>query len=563
MFDSPFDDWMPGQPVLFGLPLHGRLDTTAPGSVRLTLPNSDTLDLFERGLFEHGGLVRFRDPRAVDVVRSEEDLAADIAAGREWRAEALMGPGPGVMYGARGLFQWIYHAAEQNWFAYFSPSFGRLTLGQTPRIGRGQRPEDLTIAATRVGQDRTPLPDSGGGFERVMSATPAGDRALIGIWGRIRISQGPVESIYAPVPSLLEVWEVRLTGLTAEYELLRSAEQCAGTVVVDPYPIGTPTSVGVVFGFSQSGPESWTSHIAMDEHPATGQQQVHWMEYDRDSWSYTQSGRVVSMYYGADGQPKEICLDLKLAEQRPRTSGGYIDAQTPATASGTHEPGSSFGATFVSGGNYVYGLQDSGSWHSLKTLRLVDAGVVRGEIVIDRQSTLNRRMHSTAKYTPYPSGNMPPSPLPEGSTSTVSNSRSESETVTLDGRVLSSLSFSISDNDYFIGVGGELPVVYDDLQVWKTFPALVGLLGVDTPELEGRELSIGMYGYSPQLMALVVRELMPAIAEPQAWHFGNAVHHGGSTPGSAQHAQLDQLYGAYNPITGEIVRDSLKPVSFV
>lgn len=103
---------------IFGNPYHGPVQ----GGV-LTLPNSATKTWPQPGTAapDLAGMVHLvKRPGQPDVVRSVEELAADAAAGREWRNAALLS-GSGMQLHGQDVNGWIYvDPAGDRWLVQFT-----------------------------------------------------------------------------------------------------------------------------------------------------------------------------------------------------------------------------------------------------------------------------------------------------------------------------------------------------------------------------------------------------------------------------------------------------------
>ena len=131
MFDSKFAEFCPGMITVAGWPWHGLAWAPYGQLASITLPNGSTIhpagqtrDVTSSFYQPAGTVLRFKDPRAPDVVRTPEQLADDEEKGIEWRNEVLVNPRSGILYGKATTTQlsWIYHDGERNWLA---------TAGQT------------------------------------------------------------------------------------------------------------------------------------------------------------------------------------------------------------------------------------------------------------------------------------------------------------------------------------------------------------------------------------------------------------------------------------------------
>ncbi|MFV3388403.1 hypothetical protein ACNFCJ_23855 [Pseudomonas sp. NY15364] len=237
MFDSPVNDSCPGEITVCGWPWHGRVDyTVSSDSPVLTLPNGVTTRLpwaptpvaaYE--WHQHGTLLRFRDPRAPDVERTPEQLAADAERGIEWRADVLYGPREGLVYGigptTRQPRSWLYHDGTMNWRVTVSAA-GQLRLAQLLIVvGRTRRPDVWHSVVVDRPSGAPALTDLA-----VIDALPDGSRVLLARYtaddihygrGRASFLQGELGA-WCALPR--EFWELRIardeTGGAHTAELL-------------------------------------------------------------------------------------------------------------------------------------------------------------------------------------------------------------------------------------------------------------------------------------------------------------------------------------------------------
>lgn len=100
----------------WGWPWHGRVDTAG----NLHLPNGQVMPYPGPAGHSDFFTYRVRVPGVEPVMRSSEELAADAAAGREWRDEAILG---GTTLYGRSLAGWIYSAPDgTKWDIWTQPS---------------------------------------------------------------------------------------------------------------------------------------------------------------------------------------------------------------------------------------------------------------------------------------------------------------------------------------------------------------------------------------------------------------------------------------------------------
>lgn len=321
MFDSPLHDWTPGKPVLFGFPYHGRVDFAASGSSSILptirLPNGSILNLPRRptggaASFLTGQVLRFRDPRAKEVERSAEDQAADRAAGREWRPDALYHPGMGWVQGRPVSSQdfFVYHDGAKNWMAEFTATKRLIAV---PTLSRRSQPEIIYYEVDYpAGQ-----PDLSQQFN-LIDALPDGSKAIFATVYKTPKS-GDIFGDYdeACFNHPIAFWELSLSHKDGVYrgvmQLLRTVEQTAGTVYSEKYPRLPRKSLDVSVSWTDVGVDEAGNHyyegaaevyIRQLSETGTGG------EYGSYSVRHGFERRTVGMFYGPDQIARGIYMDF-------------------------------------------------------------------------------------------------------------------------------------------------------------------------------------------------------------------------------------------------------------
>lgn len=127
---------------LFGTPFHGRVrggSITLPNSATRTYPQPDATWPDQAGTTH-----RLKRPGIPEVSRSLEQLEADVAAGREWRNEAILAGYRQQLYG-QDLDGWIYiDPAGDRWLVRISADLGATTFSFAS-------PLNLDLVFTRFG----------------------------------------------------------------------------------------------------------------------------------------------------------------------------------------------------------------------------------------------------------------------------------------------------------------------------------------------------------------------------------------------------------------------------
>lgn len=207
MFDNYFNEIAVGEVGIFGWPWHGYVSVSGTGDLTLNTPKEQV----PLGLKSHtypnnrpyhewqqlGTVLKFRDPRAPDVSRTPEQLSDDAEKGIEWRADVLFNPHEAILYGqargARQFTQWIYHDGEENWLVGISRVrdsiyFTRLGLN----VGEAANSEEYYLAELQGRYQGI----SGGyygmqsEFVVLIDASSDGSKALFAVYRQLSRSYG-------------------------------------------------------------------------------------------------------------------------------------------------------------------------------------------------------------------------------------------------------------------------------------------------------------------------------------------------------------------------------------
>lgn len=231
MFDQPFADQIPGRLRLLGWPWHGLMSLPAEAGefrVGVELANGSQHQLASTywqnvvrpsAFSLPGDVVRFRDPRAGTLERTEAEQAADAAAGMTWRPEVLLSPVARVLYGQRvSGVSWIVHGGERNWLVRMVSGMSQLRLNSLV-FGRDRSAlEAVHVPMALVGSYAPSQFRLGTYGYVVVDAVPDGTRALVATYLRNPQSVHDDPAWFAPcrIP-LVELWELRLSQVEGEW----------------------------------------------------------------------------------------------------------------------------------------------------------------------------------------------------------------------------------------------------------------------------------------------------------------------------------------------------------
>lgn len=580
MFDHPFADQMPGKLSLIGWPWHGMMTmpasaTTAPPSI--ALPNGSNL-LLRPISWENlsspadfalpGDCLRFRDPRAGTLERTEAEQAADAAAGMTWRPDVLIAPVARVLYGQRfsaaQRVAWIVHGDERNWMVRLESGLAQLRLNALV-FGRDRDTmEAVTVVMSRVGDYTAGQFPAGTYGYAVIDAIADGTRALVGTYLRRPLSVNDDPAWFAPcrIP-LVELWELRLSHdgevWTGEYECIRTPNQIIGSISNPPRPQWTTlsTSMGVEWEQTSSDPVEWTGKgVGPDGDPSqmVGSTPAY-LDQEPGGWLYEESGRIAGAYYADTGAVVEIRVALTVVDAFSASLDSSMTSTPAVTLNNPMQDLADY--ELISEGSYQLTANYSSTSSSVTTLRLLVGGLEVSRAVISIQAGMASTYQASLDIVHDPNS---PAALEERASSS-SNSASRLETIEIDGTQVFSSSLSSTDpSAESVAVGGSYAgrAVRQNWISWA--PAT--LLGDAAPELAERLFEIVPVRYSTQLLALAVRDMLPARADITT--IGVAGSRTGAAPGaSTRNGALNHLFGSHNPVTGQFVRDTANPVCWV
>lgn len=569
MFDSPVNDSCPGEITVCGWPWHGRVDyTVSSDSPVLTLPNgvTTTLPWFPTAItaydwHQHGTLLRFRDPRAPDVERTPEQLAADAERGIEWRADVLYGPREGLVYGigptTRQPRSWLYHDGTMNWRStVFAAS--QIRLSQVSFVIGRKRQQDvrrnIVVARPSGAPALTDLV--------VIDAAPDGSRVLLARYRSADIPWGVGSADF--VQSELgawcgmpfDFWELRIThdAETDTYSAglfsVMGAEDVAGEYEELP-PDGVEARLRgdqENVGFDEIYIEGGNIHCVAER--SYSLYDVPWRGNVIGSnafmlrWCRLESAghRVIGAYYKADGSigfwsvqyggMTEITGNPAIALEGPTT----LHFQAPSTTPRPYQGEETLQLLTVS--NTLSGYNSA--W-----IELLRDGLAVSRAEVRESVTDTHVEHIDFAWSLFIGITSGPE-LKLRSSRRVERTLGRVLSCTLDGREV----FPAGTESYR-PVGFEIPP-------WKN--AGVRFFGAPAVGLS----SFSAFRYCAQMPVLgvttstpdgaVLRQVLGSVSTPD----GNL--HAGT---AERTSPFTGLYGSWNPVTGELLRDIPNPVSYL
>lgn len=582
MFDSPFDDWKPGLPVLFGCPLHGRIDlplrstdfqprlTTANGRV-ITLPSRSTQPLNLRR-HQAGNVVRFRSPAASDGNRSPEQLAADQAAGREWRADALYNPREGWIYGRQvGLLDswvswiyacWINGRWETRYISFLGQRDVRVKNEPTIRRAYGTSAPFVTIQAQMP--EGAP-PDDLFASWVLMDQVPDGSRAILARFtssGRLSVdhieagAQGAGD--WCDSPS--EFWEMALSTTpegahSATLRPLRSQQQTAGTITGRNAPVSRKqwrASVDWVDqGPAPGGMRYFQGTPKVEESLDDIGHSVFMEDFCNYSTTFGYSGRVIAMYY-ENGVAVEVTADCLTVEEVSST----FDATYTSDPERVIALSMQTQATVLEEGRLSMTVNAQRSYTSTTTLTIRNNGTK----VSDVSASWSGEQAATYSYSGEIDFNIPYNFV--NGTDSGSSTGSYSVEMKVGGQSV----FQESDS------GSDGNIIFFGQPVRLVVPP-----GISSPTAPWVTVNNDFYTEIPALLLGPVRycALMPAAAglvyvplpsASRTLHIGGGAlpYGGGAFSGVTSRSGLAQeVFGSFNPVTRQYLRDTPNPVCWL
>ncbi|PKM30238.1 MAG: hypothetical protein CVV07_07420 [Gammaproteobacteria bacterium HGW-Gammaproteobacteria-11] len=593
MFDDRFTWHMPGQISHFGLPWHGLALQSAPQvpsqQYILTLPNARQLPVGFAPVAGHGGIsgasYRYKDPRAyVPELDPVEQAQAD-EAGAVWRADMLMP----YRYGTTGTNSIVlmYFDGTQGWRINFTNQLlaeptlqvrGTLTLGLPQTF-----PADPPLYTSAVNSlnalpaYRSALAGVALGWT-VLDATEQGDRILIGIAG--------FPEYYGYRGRLYEVWEYRLSGageeITAERELLWSHDD-----LIDDYEFTDDLPDGPPYEGPRGAP-----YWKVDSTTPSGVNIVTDFEFEVQPISFASGspnfyapfartvtrkipGRVVGAYY-LEGAIKYITLDVEAHSTAVATANHSVTSSTPGEgfveerASGS-SPAYNWPPRIEDGlvmPSYTVTSTVGLTMSSTLSIRLRNDGVTVSEFTAtasgSRSSTTDRTWTQAGPINDFRNFdivNPPGFTLLPPNDSSITASVTRTTTHSFDGAELDSKTVSSTgDNDGFstIGLASMVSAINNAGDAVNSFVQSIGFLGVLNAGTRVQPCR-----YNTHMLALMC-ESHTNVAADSHYRVKAIACRDITIPGSFSY-QGEQtlfaspgfgLFGAYNAVTGEYVRDT-------
>lgn len=546
MFDNVFDKVMPSKVTRCGWPWHGLVRSDEDGSLQVELPNETVIPLKAtlrnpRGgispeMFSQEGTVfKFKDPRAPEIPAEE----AAIAGGLEWRSEYLFNPNQQVIYGDNSGWQqrgWLYHENGNNWKVTIYDST-RLRFVNA-QVGGIQKVEYRSVTG-----DTANIP-----WLQVIDAVPDGSRVLLAhINGRSENKPNEFDYVFDNASFLqdqvgawwshpIAYFELTLTGLNPVIRRLKSYDDIKGTVTNEGYskPQRYITSTVATTAFPMD--QTFTSSTTIGGGTGPG-------VYFEQEWTETVEGSLCGMFYRSDGTIGEVTCDSvthSRYDQEP-----LYNLQVTLTHTFTE---SDFNGNVLFEGP-LHTIQSStgfDSYFSTKQTLYVD-GVEQSTLECTEEVSVALPVSAQYRMASYGPGG------PNGSWNTYINMRGATGSVIgpanlkclVDGNVVFEKTrqreIKAEVVSYFSRVGASA----------KTFRNYANILNV--------------VRYSPSMFACSVVSSNPEDAADKDFIVGSVVvPNTGTFPGYIiKQPPLGALYGSYNPITREVVRDALTPVFWI
>ncbi|WP_263147914.1 hypothetical protein [Pseudomonas sp. RIT-PI-AD] len=540
MIESPLDDHDPGQVVRFGWPYHGRMfmpdvfggvTYLQAGPVTIPLPKVYSRD--RRA--QPGSCFRFRDPRAQEYVPSYKP-----PPGVRWQADVLCSPA-GVVYCKRQFAtvhaNWVFHDGERNWIAEWVGA-GEISFTSTPVIWRedhrpGDAVEQRFLTPTVID------PDDGFSYAGTVSVlvdvTAQGNRALFALYApEDAREEAPLNRCRLP----LKMYELVIGRdsdgvMQATYTCIRGS--AAMMLVRREYKPAIIRTTGLLLNhwWGDGGvyvDDGEPATYAFFEEPSSSAYVTNITPEQAPSWT-----RIVSMYYDAQGTPHEIRLDVDTHIEEGATFAYGVDS---------FDPGGFNTAPSV----LDYRTVESRSGSMSATVTLTRAGEVVSTMSISGSASWVRtRMH----HETLPSGN--PQPVPE----TLEGAYQYS--VRVDGAVAGEVKGDGPDSVTVAAFQANLAK--------SVFELPFMLIGRDTNEFPAFQIEVARYSSSMLAFGVLdaARKEQKGPWTRYRYSVFTVTHPGGTLPGRHDYGLgwAGELFGSYNPSTGEAVRDSDIPVTWV
>lgn len=591
MFDSAFADWMPGRPALFGFPFHGRVDwprvSTAQPPI-LTLPNARQIRLGEHLGYSHpgirefeqtGNVIRFKDPRSTPPERSPDELAADAARGIEWRDSALVQPRTRTVHGLR-LFGndawWVYSDGESVWGVYRES--GGLYLYPQPTISRRAQPPRIFIPIDTSGV--VPL-DAGVPITQVViDAVPDGSRVLIARFGE-GLSTMP-EGAYATSSPSGKAWrhtpldfvEIEITrGEDGHQAVMRSVfdrDETAGEVILRD----TPALKQAVYRFEltgavNKGPKNpgssthiWELTYEVEFGATSGTGNFHpYAIIGSYSIEYGYRNRIVSAYYRPNGTIAKVTASAITSETHscPGVSGSGTTAVVTCEGDAEVPDGITLTTDTLSLTASMSLTQGTTTAFELKN----DGAIVgTGYLEISGSHSWSNEWSGIFGSDGFISG-------PGRSSGQSSVTFSRQWQLEIDGTSIGGGSTTEDDSYEYSDLGPSFSYVRHVLSTWNPSRGAYAEFNVRDSSDRSLRALLGPVSYCA-LMPAVLGAIYPASGSnagtTNTYAIGNGSLpfsgglHTGFTTGTGP---MTEIFGSYNPVTGQFIRDAANPVSWV
>lgn len=593
MFDSAFSDWMPGRPLLFGHPWHGRIDHKRYGSslpARITLPNGSSFAIpdawewdtpFNSGFSQMGNTILFQDPRATPVERPPGQQAEDVLLGREWRHQAIVRPKRGVVNGREIINgSWAYSDGENVFAVSWGNPVRLYSQGVIARRHIGTAPV-FTIPVTSIGDPKTP-PHSPWAAEHevVIDALPDGSKVLVATY--IDSLSAMPEGMYASdadgeawrhMPVVFREREIIKTG-EGEYEAISrvvfDGDVTAGEVILRD----TPALKSAAYWFEltgavNKGPKSpgsgthiWELTYEVEFGVATSGVGNFHPYYTIGSYSieYGYRNRIVSAYYRPNGTIAKVTASAITSETHSGSSVSGSGTPAVVTCEGSAEmPDGITLATdtlsltasmsMTQGATTVFELKNDG------------ATVGTGHLEVSGSHSWSDEWSGI-----FARDGLIVGPGRSDGQSSVTFSRQWQ--LKIDGASIGGGSTADDDSYEHPDTGATFSSVRPVLSTWN--PSIGAYAEFSVRDSSDRSLRamLGPVSYCA-LMPAVLAVICPASGSNAgttnvfAIGSGSLPFAGGKHEGFTSGAgPITEIYGSYNPVTGQYIRDAANPVSW-
>ena len=494
---------------------------------------------YDRHYDELGQTFLQRGPLA-GVSRTPEELAADAAAGRTWRTDAILSGARMHLYGKR-LDGWVYCAPDgSRWLVDTGALIGELDTSQPwavelflQRFGEFQgdyASQTVSVSLADLGQaEPDPAwPIGTQGYAQVCDIRPDGSRALIMLFQPVV----PFSSTsgWHPLHKRPLGWlELQLTGgvagITATLSVVRTRTQSMGSGTWSNYPSGSAQAWIQDSKMTSKVDMGDYWEVTYEEQPLTSTVTGSGFGWDLSSgaYSYSFAGRILALWYTEAGGYEEVTLEAS-------TTGTVSNPPPDEVVSGsmvTHDPKAGGSNTIVSDTRV----------HTLSRLCTCDeqfsVALRRGGVLVDQSSGTASGTYFIEHSFVFPT----PGHFASNYSVTIDGA-TDSEAESGDVTVIRYTLASISPN-WFNGLLSGNSAVHSG---W-----FASGMNIFTPD---RMITIDPIRYSNNLIGLR-RYRYDYNTATESWLHGPAAYPGGAH-GSVVEVSFGAIFGSFNPATEEV-----------